>query len=66
MHVVIKPIEDHEKYSINGHIVQKHWMYGWLAAKELSDMELKAFSNYKKVVIENDRFKKHPKSTYKS
>lgn len=68
MIVTIIPIEDHSKYSVNGHTVVCMSDSLWLvpnAFSSLSRTEKRAFELYKHLIIDNPRFKKHPKSTYK-
>ncbi|MRX40381.1 hypothetical protein GJU43_13925 [Flavobacterium sp. LC2016-23] len=65
MNVEIKPITDHEQYTVNGHLVHKDQFNNWTCKQDLSDKELCAFARYEKLVINNDRFKKHTKATYK-
>jgi hypothetical protein len=64
MPVRIEPIKDHEEYSVNGKLIFKDPNDNWLMNQELTTQERTAFSNYKKVVIENKAFKKHTKATY--
>lgn len=64
MAVRIEPIKDHEEYNVNGKLVYKDPNDNWLMNQELTTQERTAFSNYKKVVIENKAFKKHTKATY--
>ncbi|MDA6068023.1 hypothetical protein NJT12_00200 [Flavobacterium sp. AC] len=69
MTVTIIPIEDHNKYSINGHIIVCVTDSTWIVPNffaSLSDTEKRAFEVYKHLIIDNPRFKKHPKSTFKS
>lgn len=65
MTVTIIPITDHEQYSVNGHLVHKDSSERWTSRTPMSDTELKAFKRYEKLVINNSRFKKHTKATYK-
>lgn len=65
MTVTIIPLIDHEQYNVNGHIIYKDTNGNWISKTEISDVELRAFRRYKNQVIENPRFKKHTKSTYK-
>lgn len=65
MSVKIIPIEDHEKYSVNGKTVYKNGEGNWLTHSELSTQEHKAFDNYKTAIIDNPQIKKHTKSEYK-
>lgn len=64
MSVRIEPIEDHERYSVNGKEVYKDGNGNWLQHQELTTYEMNAFNNYKKAVIENKAFKRHTKATY--
>jgi len=66
MIVTITPIEDHVQYNVNGHIVYQYDGVYWCSNTELSKTEYKAFEVYRKLIIRNPRFKKHPKSTYKT
>lgn len=66
MSVEIKPIIDHEQYEVNGHLVHKDQLGNWSCKQDLSEKELEAFKNYEKLVINNLKFKTHPKSTYKT
>jgi hypothetical protein len=65
MTVTIIPIADHEQYNVNGHLVHKDSSERWHSRTGMSETELKAFRRYEKLVIDNPRFKKHIKSTYK-
>ncbi|MFC6245407.1 hypothetical protein ACFP6C_10225 [Flavobacterium psychroterrae] len=68
MTVKIIPIEDHSKYSVNGHLLIQVSETQWIVPNpldSLSQIEKKAFTVYKTIIIDNPRFKKHPKSTYK-
>lgn len=68
MTVTIIPIEDHNKYSVNGHTVVFVSDSLWLVPNPLSSLsqsEKRAFKVYKQLIIDNPRFKTHPKSTYK-
>jgi phage terminase large subunit len=65
MSITIKPITDHENYDVNGKEVYKDTNGNWINKGDLSDAENRAFRTYKKQVIENTRFKKHTKATYK-
>jgi hypothetical protein len=65
MSVTIVPITDHESYDVNGKEVYKDSNGNWIDKQDLSDAENRAFRTYKKQVIENQRFKKHTKATYK-
>lgn len=65
MSIKIKPIKDHEIYEVNGKQVFKDTNGNWLQIRLLSDAENRAFRTYKKQVIDNPRFKKHTKATYK-
>jgi hypothetical protein len=64
MSVKIIPIVDHESYNVNGKEVYKDSNDNWREHQELTSQERTAFSNYKKVVIENKAFKTHTKATY--
>jgi len=63
--ITIIPHEDHQQYSVNGHTVFKDTNGNWISRTDLSDAENRAFSRYKKVVIDNPRFIRHTKATYK-
>lgn len=65
MAIEIKPIVQHESYSVNGKEVYKDSHGNWIARHEMTMQETNAFNNYKKVVIENKAFKKHTNATYK-
>lgn len=65
MNVEITPIEDHKQYNVNGHIVYKDSTETWISNTAMSDKENRAFRRYKTNVIDNPRFKKHTKATYK-
>jgi hypothetical protein len=65
MSIIIKPIQDHEIYEINGKEVFKDTNGNWIQNRILSDAENRAFRTYKKQVIDNPRFKRHTKATYK-
>lgn len=65
MTVTIIPIADHEHYSVNGHQVHKDSSERYRSMTPLSDTELKAFNRYRRLVIDNQRFRRHIKSTYK-
>ena len=65
MSITIKPIVDHESYELNGHTVYKDTHGNWTCKVDLSDMELRMFKRYEKLVINNPAFKKHTKATYK-
>jgi hypothetical protein len=64
MSVTITPITDHEQYDVNGNVVFRDALNNWSCKVDLSDKELRAFSRYEKLVINNPRFKKHTKATY--
>lgn len=64
MSVTIQPVKDHEEYTVNGHLVYKETRGNWACTHDLSNIELNAFRNYEKVVINNKAFKKHTKATY--
>jgi hypothetical protein len=65
MSIIITPIIDHESYNLNGHTVYKDTLGNWSCKTDLSDNELRAFKRYEKLIINNPRFKKHTKATYK-
>lgn len=65
MSVEIIPIEDHQQYTVNGHIVTKNNYGNWSCNHDLSNKELNAFQLYIKQVINNTVIKKHTKATYK-
>jgi hypothetical protein len=65
MSVTIVPITDHESYDVNGKEVYKDSNGNWMDKQNLSDAENRAFRTYKRQVIDNPRFKKHTKATYK-
>jgi len=69
MNVEIKPVIDHEQYEVNGHTIVCISDSTWIVPNpfiSLSQAEKKAFGLYRDLVINNPRFKKHPKSTYKN
>jgi len=65
MAVLIKPIVDHESYTVNGKEIYKDTNGNYVCRQEFSTNETNAFNNYKKAVIDNPAFKKHTKATYK-
>ncbi len=65
MLIRIVPIKDNESYTVNGKEIYKDSEGNYIARTEMSTMELNAFRNYKKAVIENKAFKTHTKATYK-
>lgn len=66
MTVTIIPIVDHESYSVNGRVVYKDYHQNWISAATLSQTEIEGFIRYEGLVINNLRFKKHIKSTFKT
>jgi hypothetical protein len=62
--ITIKPIVEHESYSVNGKEVYKDTNGNWLAREELTASELKSFHEHKRKVIDNSEAKKHPKASY--
>lgn len=56
---------DHEKYTVNGHIVYKNRFKIWSCNIDLSAQEVKAFLLYEEVIINNSKIKKHLKATYR-
>lgn len=67
MTVLIVPIEDHNEYKVNAHTIRNDINFGYMSQiTELSKTEKKAFQTYRALIIDNPRFKKHPRSTYKS
>ena len=66
MSVTIVPVKDHEEYKVNGHLVYKDTHGNWTCKHDLSNVELNAFRNYEKAVINNPAFRKHTKSEYKT
>lgn len=65
MAVEIIPINDHELYEVNGKEIWKDVTGTWICRMELSIKEQGAFNSYKKNIIDNPAFKKHPKANYK-
>lgn len=68
MNVTIEPIEDHSRYKVNDHIIVQVSDFTWLVPNPfatLSGKEIKAFKIYKELIIDNPRFKKHPRSIFK-
>ena len=65
MSITIKPVVDHETYEVNGHLVYKDSLGNWSCKVDLSTKEHQAFRNYEKLIINNTRFKKHTKATFK-
>ncbi|MBP4139982.1 hypothetical protein [Flavobacterium geliluteum] len=66
MNITILPLEDHKRYNVNGHTVYKDQNGRWESKTGMSTMEWNAFRNYENTVINNPRFKKHTKSTFKT
>ena len=66
MSVTIRPITDHETYEVNGNLVYKDTLGNWTCKIDLSDIELRMFRRYEKLVINNPAFKRHTKATYKT
>lgn len=66
MTVEIIPITDHEHYSVNGHELIKDSSGNYRCMTRMSVKELIAFNCYRKLVFNNHRFKRHPKSTFKT
>ncbi|WP_281233471.1 hypothetical protein [Flavobacterium gelatinilyticum] len=66
MIVTIIPIEDQSKYSVNGKTIAMHTQFGWMSFIELTKVERLAFQRYRELIIDNTRFKTHPKSTFKT
>jgi hypothetical protein len=65
MSIIITSIIDHEIYEVNGKEVYKDTNGNWINKGDLSEAENRAFRTYKRQVIDNPRFKKHTKATYK-
>ncbi|PWA10944.1 hypothetical protein [Flavobacterium laiguense] len=65
MSIEIIPIIDHESYKVNGHMMYKDHNENWISSSAMTDIELRMFRRYKKLVIDNPAFKKHTKATYK-
>jgi hypothetical protein len=65
MSIIIKPIQDHETYEVNGKEVYKDTNGNWINKGDLSEAENRAFRTYKRQVIDNPRFIKHTKASYK-
>lgn len=63
--ITIIPLEDHRQYNINGNTVYLDNNGNWVSNSPLGEKEAKAFKRYKSNVIDNPRFKKHTKATYK-
>ena len=63
--ITIIPHEDNQQYSVNGHVVYKDSNGNYISKTPMSPTESKAFFEYKKQVIDNQRFKTHTKATYK-
>lgn len=63
--ITILPVEDHHRYSVNGHAVYKLPSGYWTSATDMTTQEWAAFRKYEKVVIKNTRFKTHTRATYK-
>ncbi|MCK8143174.1 hypothetical protein MW871_14890 [Flavobacterium sp. I-SCBP12n] len=66
MNVTITPVIDHESYNLNGHFVYKDTHGNWTCKTDLSDLELRMFKRYEKLVINNPAFKRHTKASYKT
>ncbi|AOW08719.1 hypothetical protein [Flavobacterium gilvum] len=65
MNITITPLEDHKRYSVNGHAVYKDDKGFYVSATDMNAKEWKAFHRYEKLVIKNKAFKTHTKATYK-
>lgn len=65
MIVKIFPIEQGERYEVNGKEVYLDSNENWITTEDLTQIEKVAFNNYKRLIIENKEIKKHPKSTFK-
>lgn len=65
MSIKIKPIEQGEKYEVNGKVVYLDSNQNWIATQELTANEGKAFQNYLNAFIENENLKSHPEAEYK-
>ena len=63
--ITITPIIDHESYDLNGHVIYKDSLGNWTCKEDLTAKQHQAFKNYEKLIIKNNRFKKHTKATYK-
>jgi hypothetical protein len=63
--ITITPIVDHERYDVNGKEVYKDGNGNWIDKSDMSAVENRAFRTYEKQVINNPKFKKHTKATYK-
>jgi hypothetical protein len=63
--ITIIPQEDHQQYSVNGHIIYKDSNGNYISRSDMSTGENAAFRRYKQIVIDNPRFLRHTKATYK-
>lgn len=66
MDITILPLEDHKRYSVNGHAVYKNDKGHYVSATDMTAKEWAAFRNYERLVIKNKAFKTHTKATYKT
>lgn len=66
MEITILPLEDHKRYSVNGHAVYKNDNGHWISATHMNTKEWAAFHRYEKLVINNKAFVRHTKATYKT
>lgn len=64
MNVIIIPLIDHKKYTVNGHTVYKNEFENWTCSIDLSNTEIQAFLIYEKLIISNSNVRKHTKATY--
>ncbi|GIZ10009.1 hypothetical protein [Flavobacterium sp. UMI-01] len=64
--ITIIPHEDHQQYSVNGHVVYKDSNGNYISRTDMSYNENTAFQKYKKLVIDNPAFKRHTKAVYKT
>lgn len=63
--ITIIPLEDHQRYNVNGHTIYKDNSGNYISRTDLSTSENAVFRRYKQIVIDNPRFKTHTKATYK-
>ncbi|MCC9019559.1 hypothetical protein [Flavobacterium lipolyticum] len=66
MIVHIRPVKDHTKYTVNGHMVYKNEFKNWSCSIDLSATEINAFLLYEKIIINNSRIRKHINATYRN
>lgn len=65
MEVRIIPNEQGESYEVNTKVVYLDSNQNWITSEYLTQIERHAFNQYKNLIIDNPKIKKHPKSTFK-